>query len=638
MKYNIISFFTAFIILLITSIQVQAKEPIIENPNLEEAIKYQLGIDSKVTITKSQLEELSMIDASWWNVSELTGIDHAIGLSSLYLEGNDLSNINIVRYLNQIQTLSLADNKINDVAPLENHRNLTMLDLSNNQINSVTPLKSIAFTGVNGGVSLANNRLVEIASLTTTKFPENPQSFFIDLSNNLLTSLNGLQNAGGITELSAENNNISSIDTLSTLKKLDYLNLTNNKINSFEGLANKPLSVLKMANNNLTSLNGLEVKSGKAYYYEFQNNHIKNIDGLANITQGSINLQGNEISDISPLENMEKGTVFLEGNPLSGNAMEIIYSLKKRGVTVTYDLIEIPGMDEKRLAGNSRYDTAVKISQKGWTTSKTVVLARGDSFPDALSGVPLAYKKDAPILLTSQNELVSDTKKEIERLKAEQVIILGGEAAVSSKVEEELKANGIKNVKRIAGSGRFDTAKKIAEEIGGLPSTAIIVYGYNFPDALSAASYAAQNGFPILLTDQKVLPQPTKDFVEKVQNTIIVGGEGVVGKEILSQLKDQNPIRIGGSSRFDTATKMISTLGMSTDQIYISNGYGYADALTGSVLAAKQKAPLLLVENDKLPKETKLIFTDKIVNNFMVLGGDVVVKDQVIFELTQLVK
>ena len=48
------------------------------------------------------------------------------------------------------------------------------------------------------------------------------------------------------------------------------------------------------------------------------------------------------------------------------------------------------GTTFQRFAGDSRYETAVDISSKNWYESYSVVLARGDSFPDALAGAVLA--------------------------------------------------------------------------------------------------------------------------------------------------------------------------------------------------------------------------------------------------------
>ena len=42
----------------------------------------------------------------------------------------------------------------------------------------------------------------------------------------------------------------------------------------------------------------------------------------------------------------------------------------------------------KRISGDDRYLTSVEVSQKGWNSADTVVLARGDDYADALAGVP----------------------------------------------------------------------------------------------------------------------------------------------------------------------------------------------------------------------------------------------------------
>jgi putative cell wall-binding protein len=633
MKRIFTSIVLFFIITQYIGSQVNAQEPLIKHPNLEEAIKYQLGLESKVVVTKEQLENLTLLDASWWGVNDLSGIENALQLSSLYLEGNNLTDIRLLSNLNQLQYLVLSDNQLTDLSPIKNYKNLSVLDLGYNKIEDVSPLKSVSFTGKEGGLSLSHNLITDLTPLANTRFPDSPDYFYLDVSNNRLTNLNGLQNALGLTELTASNNQITDISALSNVTNLHYLDLSNNNVPSLSTIGNIHPQVIKMGNNRLETLDGLQVRKDQAYYFEFQNNNLRDISSLKNMTEGYVNLENNQITDISPLKNFEKGTVLLKGNPLKASALDIIYTLKKRGVKVSYDPFEIQEMDKKRIFGSSRYHTAVEISKKGWTKSDTVIIVRGDSFPDALAGVPLAHKLKAPILLTEQNRLFPETKNEITRLQAKNAIILGGNGAVSSEVDTALKNMGL-TVKRIAGIGRFETAKKIAEEMGGSPSKAVIAYGFNFPDALAAASFAAQNGYPILLTDKKKLPKETKDFIAKVEKTIVIGGEGVIGNEVVKELP--NPTRIGGRNRFDTAAKMITELNMSTNHVFIANGYGFADSLTGSVLAAFQNAPLLLVEKEHVPTETRNIFTKYTISDFTVLGGDAVVNDEVIFELTKL--
>lgn len=102
--------------------------------------------------------------------------------------------------------------------------------------------------------------------------------------------------------------------------------------------------------------------------------------------------------------------------------------------------------------------------------------------------------------------------------------------------------------------------------------------------------------------------------------TIVIGGEGAVSKEVASDLPGVE--RIGGLDRFETASNIVRKLNMSTEKVYIANGRGFADALTGSVLTAKQSAPLLLVEKDKVPAHTTNLLNVKGNDDLVILGGE----------------
>lgn len=89
----------------------------------------------------------------------------------------------------------------------------------------------------------------------------------------------------------------------------------------------------------------------------------------------------------------------------------------------------------ERIAGADRFETATKLSAATFTSAKTVVLASGDNFPDALSGAPRADAASAPILLVSAGaEKNKPVCAEIQRLKADNLIVLGGTGAVSAEM------------------------------------------------------------------------------------------------------------------------------------------------------------------------------------------------------------
>jgi hypothetical protein len=77
------------------------------------------------------------------------------------------------------------------------------------------------------------------------------------------------------------------------------------------------------------------------------------------------------------------------------------------------------------LVGETRYATAVKVSQTGWKTADTVLLVNGFAIVDGLTATPLASAKDAPILLTAADSISKTTMDEITRLKAKEIILIG---------------------------------------------------------------------------------------------------------------------------------------------------------------------------------------------------------------------
>ncbi|WNB92670.1 cell wall-binding repeat-containing protein [Bacillus sp. NEB1478] len=288
-----------------------------------------------------------------------------------------------------------------------------------------------------------------------------------------------------------------------------------------------------------------------------------------------------------------------------------------------YGLIQSPSNKGKvqRLAGKNRFEVAVNVAERGFasdSSSNIVIIANHDAFADALAASPLAYQYNAPILLTQADKLTTETKNEITKLNPEEVIVVGGSGSVSNKVFNEVDSL-VKNVRRIAGKDRFEVSFNIAKEIGGA-ETAIVANGLNFPDALAIAPYAARNKFPILLTIPNRLPAETSNALQGVKKTIVVGGPASVSEDVYKHLP--NPMRIGGKNRFEVSTNIIKDLRLPANQAFLATGLTFADALTGSVLAAKNNAPLLLTGRDRLPDIVSTLVKEKGTLQMTILGGN----------------
>lgn len=129
----------------------------------------------------------------------------------------------------------------------------------------------------------------------------------------------------------------------------------------------------------------------------------------------------------------------------------------------------------KRIAGNTRYATAVEISKTlNPETAPKVYLANGQTLVDALVGGSIV--DNAPILLTNgSGTLPVETVAEIKRLKPSEVVALGGEKAVlPSELSAASTINGAGG-----GLGKDEaTAKAKADLVKALREANMAVNGW----------------------------------------------------------------------------------------------------------------------------------------------------------------
>lgn len=264
--------------------------------------------------------------------------------------------------------------------------------------------------------------------------------------------------------------------------------------------------------------------------------------------------------------------------------------------------------DQNRIGGEDRIETATKISSKYYDQADTVLLARRDDYPDALTASVLAKALNAPILLTDSKTLDSRTASEIKRLGASKVLLIGGESALSLKLAEAAKALAGK-VERIGGTNRYETAALVAKRVvalTGKTNQAVIATGERFADALAISSYAAQEGTPILLTQAKKLPAETAKAVQELgmKSVIIAGGETAVSKAV-EQALPRLSARVGGADRYETAALIAERYFAQANQAFLASGERFADALVIGPVAGRLHAPVLLTAPKALPSVIK---------------------------------
>lgn len=261
-----------------------------------------------------------------------------------------------------------------------------------------------------------------------------------------------------------------------------------------------------------------------------------------------------------------------------------------------------------RLAGSDRVKTAVKVSEHAFPLgSDVVVLASSATFADALTGGPLAATLGGPVLLTSKTVLQATTAAEIRRLKPKRIVILGGESALSAAVRTAAgKAAPSAAIERISGADRYETSARIARRLAAAGiriDAAYIASATEFADSAAVSGWAGFRNRPVLLTGPGSLSAQADQAVRDlgIPRTIILGGERAVSSSTASRFPA--PTRIAGRDRFATAVAIAEASiedGMIADRFLVANGHNFPDSLTSGVLAARLRAPTILVSTDRL--------------------------------------
>ncbi|WP_165492188.1 cell wall-binding repeat-containing protein [Egibacter rhizosphaerae] len=260
----------------------------------------------------------------------------------------------------------------------------------------------------------------------------------------------------------------------------------------------------------------------------------------------------------------------------------------------------------ERLAGGDRLETAIEVARDSYPadgSAGAVVLARADVFADALAGTPLAVDRAAPMLITSPQGLAEPVAAEIERALGDEasktVYLLGGEAALSTEVEQQVRALDYQ-VERLEGATRFETAVAIAEEIGEVERY-LMTTGRAFPDALAAGPAAAAADGAVLLTDDEDSAGPTDDVLDANPDTerVAIGGPAAQAHPEADA--------IVGATREHTAVEVAERFFDDPPAAGLARSGAFPDALTGGAHIGALTAhpgegggPMLLTPTNRL--------------------------------------
>jgi Leucine-rich repeat (LRR) protein len=219
-QYKIIEMKNLLVFFLLFTGMVKAQIVSIPDANFKGkliALGFDTNNDGNIQLTEA--ENITTLNVSESNISDLTGIMSFPNLVFLYCSYNTISDLNVTGL-----------------------SNLQLLDCSNNQITNIN------LTGVSnlGSLNCSHNLLTTLNGVSSSISN-------LRCNNNRLTSFNAL-NLDNLFELDISNNTIESFN-LNSASNLAYLTCNSNLLTSLNVNAFSNLVALDCSDNNLTALN-----------------------------------------------------------------------------------------------------------------------------------------------------------------------------------------------------------------------------------------------------------------------------------------------------------------------------------------------------------------------------------------------
>lgn len=156
------------------------------------------------------------------SISDISGIQHFIGIKSLNLEQNEIENIDEVFKLKELRWLNASRNNITSIEGSSSMPNLTKIQLSGNPLLSLEGVsKFIELKEIYAGRCdfTSIDELYELSNLTK-----------VIIDDNSIESLDGIDSLVNLETLQADYCEIKDISVLMGMKKLNNLQVTYNPL------------------------------------------------------------------------------------------------------------------------------------------------------------------------------------------------------------------------------------------------------------------------------------------------------------------------------------------------------------------------------------------------------------------------
>ena len=263
------------------NLETSAQNVNVPDANLAAAIRARLNLAADADIPQTRLQELRLLFANNKGITDLTGLEHATGLTNLQLRGNPIKDFTPISSLINLRGLNLIGTGFSN-------SDLSILD-------SLTELRSL---------------LLEYNSISSlTNFPQLPNLNTLHLGYNQISNISRLTDIldpTKVTEFSFTSNKISDLTPLSGFTNLTSLYLSINRIRDVTPLSGltKLRSALRLGHNQISNISPLETLTELEDLF-FHNNRVRDLSPLEKLTKlKRLVICNNPYTDINPIASL----------------------------------------------------------------------------------------------------------------------------------------------------------------------------------------------------------------------------------------------------------------------------------------------------------------------------------------------
>ena len=227
------------------------------------------------------------------------------------------------------------------------------------------------------------------------------------------------------------------------------------------------------------------------------------------------------------------------------------------------------------------------------------------------------------------------------------IVTVAGDFGAMREFRAALVDRANMTISSLAGDDRFATAIEVSKAGFEDEASNIVLVGQDaIVDGLAAAPLAKAKNAPILLAKKDGLTEEVEKEMLRVLGTTglegktiyIVGGENQISKEAEAKLAKLGTkvVRLSGDDRYETSLAIAEELTKEQKTLkpaFVVGGEGEVDAMSIAAYAAKEEAPIVVVNKDEVTEDAKEFMADR---EIVVVGGKNSVSEEVVAELDAL--